>query len=448
MIATLGLGSNLGDRLGTLTAGVRHLAACSGLRIEAVSSVYETAPVGYLDQPPFLNAVIRVHTSRAPLELLDACQAAEQSQGRTRSFPNAPRTLDIDILSCEREADAPGGPGPIQLSTPRLTLPHVRAAERAFVRIPLEELRTGCTGRAEGVEPWLWGWDPLAAQDAPPREESDLEPHRLVRHCLKSARFPTSVLYLRETGSTNDEARRLAAMGAPEGTVVLAESQTAGRGRRSRFWQSSDGLGVWMTVLIRPVGGHPAAGLLPAAAAVAACRALRRLGAIDVGIKWPNDILSGGRKICGILCESASSGEFVDWVAVGFGVDVLHGPDNLPAGLDTPAVSLRMLREETAPGVAAEELRARTAAAILYELEETSRMVATGAAPQLMEEYRRDSLVLGRDLRVLTPEGDYEARATGIDDQGRLLVAAADGVRALASGEVTVRTVQEGLLYE
>ena len=458
MIAWLGIGSNLGDRLETLAAGVRHLAANPGIHVEAVSSLYETAPVGYLEQPAFLNAVVRLRTSLAPTGLLDACQAAEQAGGRTRSFPNAPRTLDIDLLACEREEGEEGGVGPVGMSTPRLTLPHVRAAERAFVRIPREELETGCVGRTEGVAPWLWGWDPLdAGTDVssategmvrpvlPPDAGSDLEPHRLVRHIQKSAVFPTRILYLRETGSTNDEIRRLAASGSPEGTVAIAETQRSGRGRRGRSWVSTAGLGVWMTLLLRPTtADFSSTGLLPVAAAVAACRALRRFGAVDVGIKWPNDLLSRGRKLCGILCESSSSAEGVDWVAIGIGVNVLHGPQDLPTGLDTPAVSLRLCRAETAPGAGNEELRARLAAAVLYELEETVRMVTTGATRQLLEEYRRDSLVLGREVRVHASDGSYEARVTGIDDQGRLLVAAADGERILASGEVTVRTVQEG----
>ena len=457
MIAWLGIGSNLGDRMETLSSGVRHLAANPGIHVEAVSSIYETAPVGYLEQPAFLNAVVRLRTSLAPTGLLDACQAAEQAEGRTRSFPNAPRTLDIDLLACERESGEEGGVGPVEISTPRLTLPHVRAAERTFVRIPREELRTGCVGRTEGVEPWLWGWDPLAgagevsaaaglARMAPPPDAgSDLEPHRLVRHIQKSAAFPTRILYLRETGSTNDEIRRLAVAGAPEGTIAIAETQRTGRGRQGRSWVSAAGLGVWMTLLLRPATARSSSvGLLPAAAAVAACRVLRRLGAVDVGIKWPNDLLSRGRKLCGILCESASSGEGVDWVAIGIGVNVLHGPEDLPTGFDTPAVSLRLCRAETAPGAGNEELRARLAAAVLYELEETVRMVTTGATRLLLEEYRRDSLVLGREVRVHTSDGSYEARVTGIDDQGRLLVAAADGERVLASGDVTVRTVQEG----
>jgi len=445
LIAWLSLGSNLGDRLATLTAGVRRLAENPRIRIEAVSSVYETEPVGYLAQPAFLNAGVRLRTDLAPIGLLDACQAAELAEGRERSFPNAPRTLDVDIVACEREAEEAGDPGEISMSSPRLTLPHIRAAERQFVQVPLAELRTGCTGRAPGIEPWLWGWTPLAEDPGSRESGSDLAPHRLMNHVLVGARYPTQVLYLASTGSTNDEAKRLAQDGASDGTVVVAEEQTAGRGSKGRSWESVGGLGVWMSVLLRPSMNAEHVGLVPLAASVAACRALRRLGAVDAGIKWPNDLLDRGRKIAGILCESASSGGRVEWVVVGIGIDVLHGPDDLPAGLDEPAVSLRICREQDAPGAGNGELRARVAAAVLYELGETVRMLSTGADRLLLDEYRRDSLLLGRAVRVQGPDGTFDARATDVDDQGRLLVEAADGPHALDSGNMTVRTVQEGI---
>jgi BirA family biotin operon repressor/biotin-[acetyl-CoA-carboxylase] ligase len=263
-----------------------------------------------------------------------------------------------------------------------------------------------------------------------------------------------TIRYRRRTESTNDDIRRLAAAGAPEGTVALAEEQTAGRGRFGRTWDSAAGLGVWMTVLFRPGEGCRDAGLYPVAAAVAACRALRRLGAPEAGVKWPNDILWRGRKLCGILCEGASSGGAVEWVAVGVGVDVLHTEDQLPSVPGLPPVSLALCRKAAEDGASGDptesgapdgdDLRARTAAALLYELEETGRMVATGATRELVDEYRRMSLLIGRDVRIESPGGTFEARATGIDEEGRLLVEAPDGPRALVNGEVTVRTVQEG----
>ena len=126
--AYLGLGGNIGDRLAALRAAVAALGACG--EIVAVSSVYETAPVGYLDQPPFLNAALVLETSLTARELLPELQEIERSLGRERTFRNAPRTLDIDLLLYGDEVG----------DDPALTLPHPRLHERAFVLVPLAEI--------------------------------------------------------------------------------------------------------------------------------------------------------------------------------------------------------------------------------------------------------------------------------------------------------------------
>lgn len=126
--AYIGLGANLGDREGTLREAVRRLATLG--EVTAVSSLYETEPVGYREQPPFLNAAVALQTRLAPEELMAAMLAIERGLGRTRSFRNAPRTLDLDLLLVDdRILDAPG-----------LALPHPRLHERAFVLAPLAEI--------------------------------------------------------------------------------------------------------------------------------------------------------------------------------------------------------------------------------------------------------------------------------------------------------------------
>jgi 2-amino-4-hydroxy-6-hydroxymethyldihydropteridine diphosphokinase len=126
--AYIGLGANLGDRLATLREAVRSLGKLG--RITAVSSLYETEPVGYLEQPPFLNAVVALETALAPTELMQALLAIERDMGRTREFKNAPRTLDLDLLLLDD----------LVLDIPGLTLPHPRMHERAFVLVPLAEI--------------------------------------------------------------------------------------------------------------------------------------------------------------------------------------------------------------------------------------------------------------------------------------------------------------------
>jgi 2-amino-4-hydroxy-6-hydroxymethyldihydropteridine diphosphokinase len=126
--AYIALGSNLGDRLDLLRRAVARLAGLG--TIAALSSVYETAPVGYTDQPAFLNAVIMLETERSPVALLRSLLAIEAGLGRVRSFPNAPRTLDLDLLLV----------GDQIVSSPELALPHPRLHERAFVLVPLAEI--------------------------------------------------------------------------------------------------------------------------------------------------------------------------------------------------------------------------------------------------------------------------------------------------------------------
>ena len=128
MLAYLSLGANLGDRAATLQRAVEALRQVGDL--VAVSSLYETTPVGYRDQPDFLNAAVALRTELTPDALLDATQAIERDFGRQRSFANAPRTLHIDLIYLDD----------LILTSPRLTIPHPRVTERAFVLIPLREI--------------------------------------------------------------------------------------------------------------------------------------------------------------------------------------------------------------------------------------------------------------------------------------------------------------------
>jgi 2-amino-4-hydroxy-6-hydroxymethyldihydropteridine diphosphokinase len=131
--AYIALGANLGDREATLRDAVADIALLGD--IERVSSLYETEPVGFLDQPPFLNAVVSLTTNLTPLELLRELQRIEQEHGRNRTFINAPRTLDLDLLIYDD----------VMMETPELTLPHPRMHERAFVLVPFVEIAPDVT---------------------------------------------------------------------------------------------------------------------------------------------------------------------------------------------------------------------------------------------------------------------------------------------------------------
>lgn len=149
--AALGIGGNIGNREGYLVRARQALEALPGTRVTAASSLYETDPVGYADQPPFLNAVLVVETALSPRALLGACLGIEAGLGRVRSFRNAPRVVDIDVLVIEG----------VCVQEDELILPHPRMAERGFVLVPLEELFPD--GR-------VLGWDFSAAMKAAHRE--------------------------------------------------------------------------------------------------------------------------------------------------------------------------------------------------------------------------------------------------------------------------------------
>lgn len=129
-MACVALGANIGEPLRQIEAGFAALEALPGTRLISRSSLYRSAPVGYADQPDFINAVAMIETTMEPHALLDALLAIERAHGRVRAFPNAPRTLDLDIVLH----------GDVVLQEPGLTIPHARMLERAFVMVPLAEI--------------------------------------------------------------------------------------------------------------------------------------------------------------------------------------------------------------------------------------------------------------------------------------------------------------------
>jgi 2-amino-4-hydroxy-6-hydroxymethyldihydropteridine diphosphokinase len=144
----LGLGSNLAEPAQQLRRAIDQIAQLDGVSLVGVSSLYESAPVGYANQPSFINAVVRIATRLSPDELLSVLQVIELDQGRTREFRNAPRTLDLDVVLYDQ----------LQQDDPRLTLPHPRCHERAFVLLPLLELAPDCVIPGRGpARDWLAG---------------------------------------------------------------------------------------------------------------------------------------------------------------------------------------------------------------------------------------------------------------------------------------------------
>jgi BirA family biotin operon repressor/biotin-[acetyl-CoA-carboxylase] ligase len=241
------------------------------------------------------------------------------------------------------------------------------------------------------------------------------------------------VVWLSETGSTNDEAGRRAREGAQEGLVVGADHQTAGRGRRGRAWLARPGDALLVSVVLCPPVAPVDAGLLPIVAAVAVADALGAVAPVRPELVWPNDVLVAGRKVSGILCELSGDQERVAWAVVGVGVNVRAAPD-----VPDPRWPPGALADPGPPPARADLL-----VALLQALGDRYRAwTDSGPASALAAFAERDALA-GHEVRVSVGDGTLAGRARGLDDLGRLRVAAPGGERTLAAGEV-VRVEPQG----
>jgi BirA family biotin operon repressor/biotin-[acetyl-CoA-carboxylase] ligase len=220
----------------------------------------------------------------------------------------------------------------------------------------------------------------------------------------------------RVADSTNQRARELAAAGAPHGTLVTADEQTAGRGRQGRAWVAPPGTAVLASVVVREVSP-----MLPLAAAVAVCEACEAVADVRCEIKWPNDVLIDGRKVCGILAE----GRPVEgWAVIGIGLNVTAGADAFPPELRDTATSLH----------AASASRPTVAETIETLLPALGARLDT-PQDELLDAWRARDALRGRRIAWNGGEGV----AAGIDDSGALLVETGDGLATLDAGEVHLR---------
>ncbi|WP_249899574.1 biotin--[acetyl-CoA-carboxylase] ligase [Paenibacillus sp. PK3_47] len=236
---------------------------------------------------------------------------------------------------------------------------------------------------------------------------------------------------LQTVASTQEEAKRLAEQGAPEGTVVMAEEQTGGRGRMGRKWHSPPGKGIWMSVVLRPELPLSLTPQLTLLAGVAVCRAIREVTGVQAGIKWPNDLLAGGRKICGILLESCLREGGLHYCIAGIGISVNLKPEDYPAELAGVGTSLLI----EGGGIPVD--RSRLAEAVLHELEYWYAVYMEKGFEPIRRRWEEMSVTLGREILLSASEGKNGGTAVGLDDSGALLLKDASGrVTAVLSGEI------------
>lgn len=260
-----------------------------------------------------------------------------------------------------------------------------------------------------------------------------LSPGELAR-ALKGRTVGRELVCLSTVDSTNDEAKRRAVAGAGEGLAVLADGQTGGKGRRGRSFVSPAGKGLYLSVLLRPTCSLSELMWLTSWTAVAVCDGIEAACGVRPGIKWTNDIILNGKKLCGILTELGMEGETgqLQYAVVGAGINVTQTAEDFGPGVADVAVSL-----EQALGKAPR--RSELAAAILTALDEMYAAFPREKA-RYLERYRADCLTVGKYVKLLRGDREERAFAQAVDDDFALIVRHPDGRRErVDAGEVSVR---------
>lgn len=228
------------------------------------------------------------------------------------------------------------------------------------------------------------------------------------------------VRYFREVDSTNITACRLAREGAPEGTVVVADAQGKGKGRLNRVWQSPPGRNLYVSIILRPHIAPPAAPQLTLVAGVAVAEQLTACGLKDVTIKWPNDVLISGKKVCGILTEMNSSARGVDFIILGIGLNVNMNREDFEPALGNIATSLQIETGKTHD-------RIDIISGLLNFFETWYRVFLRAGFPGVRDVWLRHADILGRPIRVVFREDTQAGVVMGIDDDGTIMMKGADG---------------------
>lgn len=236
-----------------------------------------------------------------------------------------------------------------------------------------------------------------------------------------------------EIDSTNTEAGRLAGEGAEHGSVVVTELQTAGRGRRGRQWNSPAGSGLYFSLILKPDIPPDRASMLTLVAALAVKGAIECVTDMKPGIKWPNDVVLSGKKVCGILTEMSMQAAKIDHMVVGIGINIKAR--KFPGEIARVATTLE---EEWGSIPSREQLLGK----VLEEFEAYYELyMRTTDLSLIREEYNAGLVNKDRQVKVLDPQGAYEGMARGINSKGELLVEREGTVSAVNSGEVSVRGI-------
>ena len=296
------------------------------------------------------------------------------------------------------------------------------AISRAAVWARIEELRHAGYEIEAGPH---FGYRLVSSPDA-------LHADDLLARLGKTKVVGRDIRVFEETTSTNDVMEKLARDGVKEGVVVFAESQTKGRGRLGRKWMSPTHKGLWFSILLRPELSPQETTQLTVASATAVRRAIKTVTGLSAEIKWPNDLLIGGKKVVGILTEMSAEVDRVRHVILGIGVDVNQDANEFPPELRKIATSLKIEAGE-------EFSRAELATEIMRELDVDYARICGGQFAQLADEWETGCLTIGKKVSVQMGTRFVRGQAEALDDDGALLVRTEHGhLERIIGGDVTL----------
>lgn len=252
---------------------------------------------------------------------------------------------------------------------------------------------------------------------------------------LHTKRIGKEIYYFSKIDSTNQYAKKLGEEGAPDGTIVIADEQTKGKGRSGRHWVTPPGSAIAFTILLRPKLPPASISMVTLVKGLAVCNAIRELYHLPVGIKWPNDVVIDGRKICGILTEMSAEVDGVHYIVIGTGINT--NVDSFPDEIKDVATSLKIQLGRPVD-------RAEVLVRVIEFFEEYyEKFEEDGDLRRLQDTYNEELLNMNEGVRVLDPKGEYTGVALGIDPEGQLLVKRDDTgeIVKVWSGEVSVRGI-------
>ena len=251
-----------------------------------------------------------------------------------------------------------------------------------------------------------------------------------IKNCLTTS-FIGKEIYIFDTiDSTNNYARKIAKEGAGGGTVVLAESQTKGKGRLGRTWFSPSGVNIYLSVILKPQIPSTHITLLTFVSAIAVVKAIKDAANLDANIKWPNDVLINNKKIAGILSEMDAKADAVRFAVIGIGINVNLDIKDIPFELKDKATSIKIESNSTID-------RINLICRVLENLEEWYNLFERNGVNDIIKKWKRLAVTIGRDVKVQSGNSLIEGRAVDIDVNGALLIKDRNGViQRVLSGDV------------